>query len=135
VEANNGRGGALCHLRPVSQESLNGLVFATANGPPPTLTKTGEEEEGRIGAVLTANNKNVARPSDATLPRGPALPFTDMRAILAESRVVDLTNLGLDRSGSVGSSLAGIVVEPPAWAVPASGGEARLEVSLWNPLA
>jgi hypothetical protein len=145
VGGNNGRGGAPCQLRPVSQEPLNGLVFATTNGPAPTLTVTktaparmptstdeGETTRGKISSMRTS----LARMLDGSISTLPpsattSLPFADARGVLADRQIIGFSNCRSSQSSS--SSLinvAGIVVEPPSWAVPASCGESRLEVCL-----
>lgn len=142
--SSGGARGAPCLLRPVSQESLNGLVFASTNGPPPTLTK--------IAATATATPTNhphrapnsnsytnsredttnttptPSADSGSSNPNGvfPSLSSNTTamaRGILTDrnqhqQQVFDLTS---QQAGS------GVVLEPPGWAVPASG-ESRLEV-------
>ena len=140
-EGSCGSGGAPSHLRPVSRESLTGLVFASTNGPAPTLTKIAataaatstnppppHQHQRMSNKSESANTNTTVTLSAATnaniVPSSPNHNNTAMaRGILTDRHQHQVFDLTSQQAGCGG----GVVLEPPGWAVPASG-ESRLEV-------
>jgi hypothetical protein len=138
-------GGAPSLQGPVSRESLNGLVFASTNGPAPTLTKIAatagatptnppreDHDHQQQRLVSSSDNPRTISAADTRTTTATTTFANHNTAAMArgiltdrhQHQVFDLTN---QQQQAAAGSISGVVLEPPVWAVPASG-ESRLEV-------